>query len=369
MFNQNAPIRVARPKLPSTNYLKHYFEMIDENRHYSNFGPLVKKFEKNISTELGFKSKGVVSSASSGTAALELIIRQFQFPSRSNVLVPSFTFIATAQAIVNAGLKPIFVDVDRVSWALKPEKAVAYINNLNLNIKAIIAVAPFGSPIKMDEWEHFQRKTGIQVIIDAAACCLKNVPVSNIVPVMVSTHATKVLPSGEGGLVIMDDSTRLAEISAQSNFGITDSGVFNHGTNCKLSEYHAAIGLASIEMWESTSKELHYRCSLYRELLKDVDEISFLPGFGKSWFNITCMINGPVGLGEHLLKAGIETRKWWKTGCHREPFFFKKNQNFSVSETIAETYLGLPMYVDLEPDKIHFICEHVKNFCSQKSKP
>jgi len=369
MFNQNNPIKVARPKLPTACHLKNYLEMIDTTRHYSNFGPLVSKFEDTISVELGFRNKRVAASASSGTAALELTIRQFQFPVGSYVMLPSFTFIATAQAVVNAGLKPIFTDVDIESWALEPDKAFCHIKKVKCNVKAVIAVAPFGSPIKMDAWEQFQRKTGIQVIIDAAACCLKNVSVSNIIPIMVSTHATKVLPTGEGGLVIMDDTARLTKISNLSNFGIGDSGVLTHGTNHKLSEYHAAIGLSSIDMWESTSTQLNYRCSLYHDLLRDVDEISFLPGFGKTWFNITCMINGPAGLGEYLLQAGIETRKWWRNGCHREPVFERKKHFFSVTEAIADTYIGLPMYVDLEPDKIHFICEHVKNFCSQKSKP
>ena len=113
-------IPTAKPKLPSADALLTYLRQIDENRYYTNLGPLVRTFEKRFAgwVDIG---EGDVVTASNGTAIMELAITALDLPPESYVILPSWTFIATAQAVTRCGFKPFFADVDSESWAITPD--------------------------------------------------------------------------------------------------------------------------------------------------------------------------------------------------------------------------------------------------------
>ena len=352
------PIPVSVPKMPSVKALSRHLKQIDANRYYSNFGPLVKCLERRISTTIGSEQNTVVT-ASSGTMALSLSIMAKDFPKNSPILVPSFTFIGTVASIKSAGHQPVFSDVDQHNWWLSPSIALSLIDDLKPKPVALVVVAPFGLMPNIIEWEEFVGKTGIEVFFDAAAADLHDISISSRIPIMVSLHATKMIGAAEGGFICCNDIEYIDKIRALSNFGISANGVNNLGTNAKLSEYHAAVALASFDEWEETRATLHLRCSRYVDNLSGCPGVSFLPGFGRSRVNILCVILGTPGLEIKLSKFGVNTRKWWRGGCHREPAFSKQVRKFPITEFLADRYLGLPMFKDISLDNIDFICEKI----------
>lgn len=239
---------MTRPKLPSADALLPYLRRIDENRMYCNFGPLNAEYEARLADLF----KVPVVTASSATSALTATLMAYDLPKGAFVAMPSWTFPATAAAVVNAGLMPHFVDVDEKTCALNPwERRGVY--------WAAIAVAPFGSPVNVERWEYFAKVFRIPVIIDAAAGfdALSTSCKPGNCPVIVSTHATKAFGTGEGGFVACADTDLLEKIRRITNFGLSpDRRVEYNGLNAKFSEYHAAVGLASLDWWPQKRKLL-----------------------------------------------------------------------------------------------------------------
>lgn len=354
-----AVIPIARPKLSSPKELTKYLNKIDNTRHYTNFGPLVCNLEERLSLMLK-GDVGTVVTASSGTLALQLAISAKEFAVGSYIMMPAFTHIGTAAAVVGAGHKPMFTDVDEHNWSLTPQAAKKILDECDLKPVAVVVVAPFGLFPDIDKWEEFVKNTGIEVFIDAASVNIDDISMSYQIPIMVSLHATKMLGAGEGGLICCKDVAYLEKIKSLSNFGNSASGIINLGTNGKMSEYHAAVGLVGLDNWDDTNASLKIRCSRYRDNLKNMPSVKFLPGFGDTRFNVTSLISGPQEL-EHILNdAGVETRKWWRSGCHLEPAFFDQKYSFPITLHLSSHYLGLPMFQEIDLNAIDYICDIIK---------
>ena len=355
-LSNGATIPVARPQLPSAGKLVKYFNKIDNSRQYSNFGPLVHDLEERLSLILGGQVDSVVT-ASSGTMALQLSISAKQFAVGSFIMMPSFTHIGTAAAVVMAGHKPMFTDVDENDWSLTPLAARKILGTCDIKPAAVVVVAPFGLFPNIYQWEEFVRDTGIAVFIDAASVDIDDITTSYHIPVMVSLHATKLLGAGEGGLICCRDQAYLKQIRSLSNFGNSPLGIEHVGTNAKMSEYHAAVGLASLDNLSKTKADLQIRCSRYNENLKHMSSIKLLPGFGETRVNVTSLISGPQELERILNDAGVETKKWWRSGCHLEPAFQNQEYLLPITKRLSVSYLGLPMFQDIDLNVIDYICE------------
>lgn len=354
-------IPVGRPLLPDYSKLEKYIKEIDLNRYYSNFGPLLNKFEQRVSETISGKPGHIVT-ASSGTKALELIFKALDLPSGAIVFCPAFTFISSALSIRNVNLEPHFVDVDPNTWAITPDNIKNEIKKCGRHPAAILLVIPFGSKFDIKPWEKFKENFNIPIVIDAAASSIDDIPISAKIPIMVSLHATKMLNSAEGGLICSLNKSFLLKIKRLSNFGFYNNLPINlNGTNGKLSEYHACVGLASLDEWQQTKVQLRIRAQRYVQKIKN-ENISFLKGYGYDWSGSTCLINGPPNLDTYLHKQSIETRKWWRLGCHKEEIFRTSNQNLPNTDRVAKTYLGIPMHKDLSLDLIDFIAEKINNF-------
>src|SRR3546814_2565438 len=143
---------------------------------------------------------------------------------------------------------------------------------------AVLPVAPFGASVPVEDWDAFSEETRIPVVIDAAAGF--DGARFGRSPAMISLHATKALAAGEGGLVASRDRGRLANIRSRSNFGFqagTRSAV-RFGTNAKLSEYAAAVCLASLDGWAETRRDFVRVATDYRAALGSLPDLRFAPG-------------------------------------------------------------------------------------------
>lgn len=350
----------CKPFLPCAEKLLPYLGEIDNNRYYSNFGPLVQKLQDRLASI----TNSQILSMSSGMAALEIAIMAMNLPHKSKVLVPSWTFIATPHAAYRMGYDLIFLDCSKENWALDPQSCIEFIQNSNEQISLVIPVAPFGLPLDIKAWENVEKTTGARVLIDGAAMRIQDITSSRSVPVMVSLHATKYLPAAEGGILISDDTDFLARCKAIANFGIDHDAIKHLGGNYKMSEYHAAIAHCSLDEKTEIEQDWARVYKRYFDQLSHISNISIAPVTNISRPNSTMIITCD-NIDENVMKAaGIGTRRWWRNGCHNSEYYQNlyglNDTSFPNTSKLAKTSIGLPCYRTLQDKNIDMICEKLE---------
>jgi len=375
----NIPLLV--PDLPSAADLLPWLERIDKNRWYTNFGPLVKEFEQALTNYLASPSAGPaqrplhLATVSSGTAAIELAILALAFPEQSRVLLPAFTFPATCTAVQRAGLHPVFSDVDEQSWMLTPAVARAVLRHARFDL--VLPVATFGCPHPAADWDEFSRDTGIPVVLDAAAA-FGNQGIGDRGIVTFSLHATKAFGVGEGGLVVSRSSELIAKVRSLSNFGIGADGIINSsGENAKLSEYHAAVGLAQLARWPDLCRRNGMVWQAYRRHLSLSplnEKISVQQGKEeriRSQMPVLSASGNIPSLVANMTDKGIETRRWYYPPLPRHPAFSgiprigpDGKEDLPVTARLADGLLGLPFHTSLTESQIEFICDRLEESLS-----
>jgi dTDP-4-amino-4,6-dideoxygalactose transaminase len=347
-------LAVMKPKLPQADAVLPYLRKIDASRLYSNFGPLNAEFEERVAQRYG-ASDVVATTASNATIALTLVLNGFTARPGALCAMPAWTFVASAHAAIMAGLKPYFLDVDPTTWALDPEATAAALTDAPGEVAAVMPVSPFGRPLDIASWETFRERTGIPVVIDAAAGFDTVKPSS--IPTVVSLHATKVLGIGEGAIVLSTDSALMSDIRARSNFGFRGSREARMpATNAKLSEYHAAVGLAALDEWPQARAQWMAAAVAYQHALPS-NHLRLQAGFGETWVSSTSVLelSGPhaTRAEKSLAEARVETRRWWGLGAHHHPATagFPRTA-LPVTERFAEGTLAVPFHRDLSPAAI-----------------
>ena len=353
---------VLRPQLPPAADLLPYLAEIDERRWYSNSGPLVVRLEEQLSRHLGFSCPSVITTVNA-TLGLTVALMARRVSPGSICLAPSWTFAATPHAARAAGLIPWFIDVDRRSWALNPDHVTEMLKRMPRPVSALIVVSPFGAPIDVQAWEQFEDRTGVLVIVDAAAAFDATRP--SHIPFVVSLHATKILGAGEGGFISSTDPQFLERARACCNFGFQGSrNAMLPALNAKMSEYHAAVALASLACWSET-RQRHVRImEWYRRAVARLDRVSLQPKYGHGWVSGTTSVLLPPRtrerVSQNLLRLGIETRLWWGTGCHTQPAFMDCPRGaLPVTEELGGRVLGLPHFPDMRKQDVDLVVNSV----------
>lgn len=362
-------IRCLQPDLPTCEEILPYLEQIDKNQWYSNFGPLVGEFEKQLTTYLtDFSERQVfLTTTATGTAALELVLAALELPKQARILVPSFTFPATVTAIVRAGYVPIFTDVDPYSWALTPELAETILEHVDVD--AIVTVSAFGQRHKVDAWDTLSTKKNIPIVIDAAAG-FGNQSIGKKTIVTHSLHATKPFGIGEGGLVCAHDQAFIEKTRSLSNFGFVSGSIANIGSNAKLSEYHAAVGLVQLKRFAKIQNMRQRLWKTYLDLLFHYtplgDFITLpLPITRKPLATLCITTPFDAEIATHALRNfGIETRRWYYPPVHEHPACNKfqtinasGSSTLDVTENLKNCLIGLPFHTRLTLKHIQMICD------------
>ncbi len=353
-------IALMRPKLPGYEAVLPYWREIDANRWYSNFGPLSLRLETRMA-EFFRQDDGCVVTVGNGTAGLTNILRALNLPRGSYCLLPSWTFIATPASVISAGLVPYFIDVDEETWALNPEAVREHLRALGNKVSSVMVVAPFGAPLDMEAWDRLSEEAGVPVIIDAAAgfdafsTIDYSRPRKN--PVMISLHATKALGIGEGGIVISSDAALISRVREMSNFGFSDSRIITiPGTNGKISEYHAAVGLAALDGWKEKRAAFSQLKTCYAEAIAEARLPVYAPCLEGSWVCSTLSLRlshrSADAVIRYLNQAGVESRKWWGNGCHAHPAYMAyPRMELTVTERLGNSILALPFAVDMTKEE------------------
>ena len=360
-------IPILRPRLPDADALLPYLRRIDAARQYTNWGPLALEFEARIAAMLGCDADSVISTGS-GTAALvgAMLATAGRPPAGAAAIVPAFTFVATALAAEQAGYRPRLVDVAPVSWALEPgrlEPGTAVPGDL------VVPVAPFGRAVAQDDWSAFRQRTGHHVVIDGGASfeALTKDPGRFVgdIPVALSFHATKSFSAAEGGCVVTTDTALARRVREALNFGFFDArNCVRASTNGKMSEYHAAVGLASADAWVATHADLRRVAAAYARRMTAAGlgaRMQVMPAVAGCYALYACVDAAEASaLGRSLTGAAIETRAWYGEGLHRHTWYASQPHGpLPVTEDLATRLVALPVAPDLDDAAIDRIAAAV----------
>lgn len=352
-------IKLLLPDLPLADSLLPHLRRIDAARWYTNFGPLVKEFEEELShhwptpqpSNLDTLPILHVVTLNSGTAPLELGIAAMGLPQESNVLLPSFSFPATASALLRNNLQPVFSDVAADTWQLTPAmaRAIAVQHTLSL----VLPVATFGCPLDIVAWDQFVEDTGIPVLMDAAAA-FGNQAIGRHTHASFSLHATKPFGIGEGGLFVTRDAEMSERVRRLSNFGFENGLSTVVGTNAKLSEYAAAVALVQWARWPQMQANRQTQWASFRAYLKVLPGVQLQSGYEQSTMpaNVVVTLPCPADIAVDVLaQSGIETRRWYCPPLHLHPAFASFTSPcallsgpFPVTDVLASCSLGLPWH-------------------------
>jgi dTDP-4-amino-4,6-dideoxygalactose transaminase len=354
-------IALLVPDMPTREELAPYLARIDQARWYTNFGPLATELERRLGAALGAGAAGAVSVANA-TLGLELALLAHRLPARARVLLPALTFVASAASVRRAGLEPVFCDVDARSWLLTPEIARRALRSAQA--AAVMPVTTYGHPQPAAPWDQFAVETGCPVVIDAAGAYGNQSGPSAACQVF-SLHATKSLGAGEGGFALSTDAALLARIRRLSNFGIDVStgDVEDAGTNAKLSEYHAAAALASLDGWEARRAR---RVALHRRYLAALaahcPSVALQERDAGGVYSILPVLlpekRDAREVARRLAAEGIETRRWYCPTLERHPAFrgCALAGPLEVCASLNDRLLALPFHVQLEDAEIETVC-------------
>ena len=299
-----------------------------------------------------------MTSAVSGTGALVgaiLAATGRAAAERPLAIIPAFTFVATALAAEQCGLRPHFVDVDADSWQLQA-KAIER-HPLLKQVGLVMPVAPFGRAVPQAPWLEFHRRTGIAVVIDGGASfeAVAQDPARFLgeIPVALSFHATKSFATAEGGCVITATAPLSAAVGRALNFGFfeaRDCGAAS--TNGKMSDTTPRWVSPSWTTGRPSNASLQEVAAAYRRQMAAAglsDRLLVAPDVAGCYALFRCADAAEAAaVVDGLAAANIETRLWYGNGLHRQPYYVDASRDdLPVTDRIAPLTIGLPIAPDL----------------------
>jgi dTDP-4-amino-4,6-dideoxygalactose transaminase len=350
-------IPLMRPTLPNYLQVEPLLRQIDISHSYSNGGPLVRELESKYAEYLGTRSEFVVA-VSNATLALQGVV---QISNIKNWYAPDYTFAATGLAILNAGAKLHLTDVDPYSWKLDPS-----VINSGATPLGLMPVIPFGAEVEFKSYEGYEN-----VLIDAAASLGRTPPKFSDMPstwsVVYSLHATKVLGSGEGAIVVCGNSEVARNLRAWINFGFDGTRISRlAGTNAKMSEFHAAYALTSLRNYSFEQEQWLIPQSIVSELSVDRPWSTWVnqnAAFQPYWLGSFGNEENKRAISIALANAGIESRSWWVAPLSKQPAFRSQIELSSgeISSKLASSHLGLPMFTGLNANDVRIIISVIES--------
>ncbi len=358
---------VCRPLLPKADDLIADLKSVDKRRWYSNWGELNRALETGLCGHFQLPERGCVT-ANNGTDAITaalIAVAGRATAARPYCLMPSYTFVATAVAALNAGYTPYFVDMNPDTLALDPASVISH--PALKQAGAILVVAPYGKPVDAQSWGQVQKETGVPVVIDAAAgfdaIASRRLRVTTEIPIAVSFHATKVFGTGEGGAILCEDEQLVERCRRVLNFGMLgDRRSIIAGINGKMSEYHAAVGLAELRNWPKKRAsfvrvaDAYWRAAVGNGL---EDKILAARKWASSYVLYVAATAAAASAAiEKLSAAGIDHRYWYGRGLHKEPGYADfPAGDLPVTDNLSERLIGLPVSIDLADSAINRVID------------
>lgn len=368
-------IPVCEPLL-SGNELKYVTEAVSTG-WISSSGSFVNKFEEAFSEYCDMKYGVAVTN---GTVALHIALAALGIGKGDEVIIPSFTMIASAFAITYTGAMPVFVDIDKETWNIDVNKIE---EKITPRTKAIMPVHIFGNPCDMDSIMQIAGKYKLYVIEDAAEAHgaeYKGKKAGSFSSISAfSFFANKNLTTGEGGMVLTNDWNLYNKCKYFKNMCFPPDAprLYLHddiGFNYRMSNIHAAIGLAQVEKADEYRTMRIHNAECYRKLLTGCDGIILqkdtLDSLNVHWMN-AIVINPEIyghtrnELIEHLKKNGIDTRLLFKS-MSRQPslkkFGCNCSEEYPITDWLSENGCYLPSASSLSLEQIDYIANCITDY-------
>ncbi len=348
-------------------------------------GPVVAEFEKRFAAYVGAENAIAVSSC---TTALHLALVAAGVRPGDEVLCPSLSFIATANAIVHAGAVPVFVDIDRDTYNMSPDRAEEAVTP---RTRAILLVHQIGLPAAIDEIAAIAGRRGVMLVEDAA-CAIgseyagQRIGRPHSVAACFSFHPRKILTTGEGGMITTADGALAERIRRlrQHAMSVSDlkrhsSGqvVFEHydevGWNYRMTDIQAAVGLAQLARMDGFLSRRRYLANRYSQALGAVPwlKVPEAPTGHRHNFQsymVRLLPSAPVTRDEvmaRLLECGISTRRGIMAIHHEQPYSDPKwDALLPETNAAAATTIVLPLFAEMTDEDQDYIIERICNIAA-----
>lgn len=351
---KNKNIFVTQPSLAPINEFTEILKGVWNRKILTHNGPLVQQLESELEQKLEVPHFTVVNN---GTIALQIAIKALEL--QGEIITTPFTWIATVSAIKWEGCTPIFCDIDPKTLNIDPAKIEALITDKTV---AIMPVHVFGTPCNVTEIEKIAKKYNLKVIYDGAHAIGSKFDGKSLLTfgdiTATSLHATKLLNTAEGGGCITTNTELDKKIKRIRFFGHSDdkTDIVEDGFNGKLTEIHAALGLANLNYYDKVLDDRRFKYLLYKEKLQQVPTIRFQDiAAGEtnySYFPIIFETEEQLLNVESVLKANaIFPRRYFYPSVNTYTKVVSY-QPCPISEDVSKRILCLPLYFDLSEDEI-----------------
>ena len=364
IFSERIPF--VRPSLPPYESLSPQIAEIFRTGMLTK-GKYLRELERRLSEHIGVKHVICVSSCTLG-----LMLTYQGLGLKGEVIVPSFTFMATVHPLVWNGATPIFVDVDPNTWNIDPERVEEAITE---RTTAIVAVHNFGNPADVEELEGIALRHGLKLVFDAAhgfGSLYKGKPVGSFGDVEVfSVTPTKLLVAGEGGVVATDDDILAEHIRTGREYGNDGHYGSNFpGLNARMPEFNAILGLKSLEMLEENALCRNRIATTIKKRLGRLPGITFQhvrPGNRSSYKDFCILIDSETfgidrdELAIALKAENIDTRKYHYPPVHtHKAYDHLPRRSLPITDYISSRILCLPIWSHMDDDIVDRMCSAIE---------
>ena len=376
--DHHAGIPFIRPSPPRLSALGADLAEIERSGIFTNYGPINARFERDLAERM-FDGLGDCLTVCNATIGLMMAMRAVTGrdaagswalrPRGRLALMPSFTFAAAAQAADWVGLVPLFCDVDGDDWSACAEAEERLIARYGDEIAVIVPYATFGNCIDLDRYARLSDRTGIPVVVDAAAS-LGSLDMAGRGfgagfphPVVFSMHATKTFATSEGGVIHCGDRALLETLRLMGNFGFgAPRSATMPGLNAKLGEVAALLALTRLRDFEEVVRHREALAARYRALLPDH---RFQRMRGRRCAHQFMPVRPPPELdGDRdaivagLAVEGVGAAAYFAPHVAEQPFFRSRSLagDLSVTAQLSRSMLALPLWDEMTPDTVEAVC-------------
>lgn len=368
VFDRRIYLPVSQPSLTSKE-LEYVSECVLTG-WISSAGKFVPRFEGMMAEFCGTK---YAVATSNGTSALHLAVLTAGIGPGDEVIVPSLTFIATANAVAYTGANPVFVDSEEETWNIDPalvEKAITP------RTKAIIAVHLYGHPANMDPIMAIAKAHGLKVIEDAAeahGACYRRRRAGGLGDMGIfSFYGNKIVTTGEGGMLVTNNASYAERARILRDHGMLPERRYWHqvlGYNYRMTNLQAAVGVAQMERVDAILSARSHMADSYTRLLSGIPGLALPPK--ASWAESVCWLYSVVidpklfgcdrtELIRHLDKSGIDSRPFFPC-VHTQPIYATR-QHLPVAEGLSRCGMSLPSFFHITDDSIERVSSEIREF-------
>lgn len=361
-----APLHVGRPNITDQARFSELVEGLLERRWLTNDGPLVRELEERVAAHVGVRH---CVATCNGTVALEIAIRALGLT--GEVIVPSYTFIATAHALHWQGLTPVFADIDPRTHTLDPE---AVQRAITPRTSGILGVHLWGRAAPVDDLQAIAGEHGLTLLFDAAHAFSSTHRQRKIGRFgraeVFSFHATKFFHSLEGGAIVTDDDDLAETMRLMRNFGFANEDeVIHPGTNGKMTEVCAAMGLANLPHVDRVREINRENHTAYTEALAEVPGVEVMQydeAEDNNYQYVVLEVDSRVGPSrDEMLRTlraeKVLARRYFWPGCHNmmpyRELYPDAASTLAQTEAVADRVLVLPTGDSVSVDDIEVIAD------------